>query len=122
MESEGQLVLDHIDDDQSIVISLGERGIVVISGCAHSGIINSVLYAQELTGQSRVHSAIGGFHLSGPAMEPLVEPTLAEMKKLSPEVIVPMHCTGSEAIHRFAQEFPESFVLSSVGTRLLFSR
>ncbi len=121
MDVEGEVVQDPIHDDQSIVANLGEKGLVVISGCAHSGIINSALYARELTGQSRIHSLVGGFHLTGPAMEPLIGPTVEEMKKLSPEVVVPMHCTGSTAVQRFAAEFPDAFVLSSVGTNLVFS-
>jgi 7,8-dihydropterin-6-yl-methyl-4-(beta-D-ribofuranosyl)aminobenzene 5'-phosphate synthase len=120
-ELDGELVTDTIEDDQSLVISLGEKGLVVISGCAHSGIVNSVLYAQELTGMSRIHSVIGGFHLTGQAVAPMIEPTIREMKKLSPEFIMPMHCTGPEAVQRFAQEFPDSFVRSSVGTRLILS-
>ncbi|MEJ2719171.1 MAG: MBL fold metallo-hydrolase [Deltaproteobacteria bacterium] len=122
MEVEGELVTDPIEDDQSLVVNLGEKGLVVISGCAHSGIVNSVLYAQKLTGVSRVNSVIGGFHLTGPVMAPMIEPTIQEMKNLAPELIVPMHCTGPEAVQRFAQEFPDSFVLSSVGTKIVLSK
>lgn len=122
MEVEGGLQPDPMHDDQSIVVSLGDKGLVVISGCAHSGIINSVLYAREVTGQSRIHTVMGGFHLTGPAMDPLIEPTVAEMKKLAPHVIVPIHCTGFAATNRFAQEFPSAFVLSSVGSKIVCSR
>ena len=122
MDVDGELVNDPINDDQSIVVSLGDKGLVVISGCAHSGIVNSVLYARELAGQTRIHSVVGGFHLTGTAMEPSIDPTVAEMKKLRPEHVVPMHCTGPKAIRRFEAEFPNEFVLSSVGTRLVFSQ
>jgi 7,8-dihydropterin-6-yl-methyl-4-(beta-D-ribofuranosyl)aminobenzene 5'-phosphate synthase len=118
IEREGEIVPDTFNDDQFLVMSLGERGLVVVSGCAHAGIINSLHYARELTGQSRIYAVVGGFHLTGPAMEPAIEPTLEEMKKISPEVIVPMHCTGSKAISRFAEELPEAFVLNSVGSTL----
>ena len=122
MEVQGELVTDSVEDDQSLVVNLGEKGLVVISGCAHSGIVNSVLYAQKLTGVSRVNSVIGGFHLTGPAMAPMIEPTIQEMKNLAPKLIVPMHCTGPEAAQRFAQEFPDSFVRSSVGTKIVLSK
>lgn len=121
MEVEGNFVKDSIEDDQSLVVNLGEKGLVVISGCAHSGIINSVLYAQELTGVSRVNTVIGGFHLTGPMMAPMIEPTIQELKKLAPDIIVPMHCTGPEAVQRFAAEFQDSFVRSSVGTKIVLS-
>ena len=101
IERDGQLVPDTFNDDQFLVVSLGERGLVVISGCAHAGIINSIQYARELTGQSRICAVVGGFHLTGSAMAPAIEPTIEEMKKISPEVIVPMHCTGHSAVSRF---------------------
>lgn len=113
---------DSFQDDQSLVISLGDRGLVVISGCAHAGIINSVLYAQELTGREKICAVVGGFHLSGPVMEPSIEPTVAEMKKLAPEIIIPMHCTGLNAIWKFSHEMPESFQLNSVGSKIHLSR
>ncbi len=116
---DGELVPDTFRDDQSIVINLKHKGLVVISGCAHAGIINSVLYARELTGQADVCAVIGGFHLSGAIMEPAIEPTVEELKKMSLQVISPMHCTGFKAITRIASEMPGAFVLSSVGTRIL---
>ena len=122
MEEQGEMVPDAIRDDQSLMINLAGRGLVVISGCAHSGIINSVLYARQLTGESRVAAVIGGFHLSGSDMEPLIESTLSELKQLSPDLIMPMHCTGWNAIQRLQNAFPESFVLSSVGTKLVLPR
>lgn len=122
MEEHGEMVPDAIRDDQSIVIKLADRGLIVISGCAHSGIINSVCYAQTLTGESRIAAVIGGFHLSGSDMESLIESTLSELKQLSPELIMPMHCTGWNAMQRLQNEFPQEFVLSSVGTRLVLPR
>ncbi len=121
MESDEGFEPDPIEDDQSIALNVKGRGLVVVSGCAHAGIINSVRYAQRLTGESRVHAVVGGFHLTGPVMEQIIDPTIKEMKKLDPDVIVPMHCTGSTAIQRFAGEFPDRFILSSVGTKLMFS-
>jgi len=119
---DGKAAPDSFQDDQSLVISLGDRGLVVISGCAHAGIINSVLYAQELTSREKICAVVGGFHLTGPAMEPSINPTVTEMKRLKPEVIVPMHCTGLNAIWKFSQEMPESFQLNSVGSKIHLSR
>ena len=111
-------VSDTFNDDQSLVINLGNKGLVVISGCAHSGIINSVLYARQLTGNNKICAVIGGFHLSGAVMEPSIEPTIKEMKKMSLQVISPMHCTGFKAVSRFAEELPDAFLLNSVGSRI----
>jgi 7,8-dihydropterin-6-yl-methyl-4-(beta-D-ribofuranosyl)aminobenzene 5'-phosphate synthase len=122
MEEQGEMVPDAIRDDQSLMINLAGRGLVVISGCAHSGIVNSIRYARQLTDESRVAAVIGGFHLSGSDMEPLIESTLSELKQFSPELIMPMHCTGWNAIQRLQNAFPESFVLSSVGTKLVLPR
>lgn len=116
---DGDLMKDSIEDDQALVIDLADRGLVVISGCAHSGIINSVRYAQELAGTSKICAVIGGFHLRDADDADVTDPTIEEMKKLSPEMVMPMHCTSPEVIQRFAREFPDEFVLSSVGTKLV---
>jgi 7,8-dihydropterin-6-yl-methyl-4-(beta-D-ribofuranosyl)aminobenzene 5'-phosphate synthase len=115
---DGRLEADTMEDDQSIVINVRDLGLVVISGCAHAGIVNSVKYAMELTGEGRVCAIIGGFHLAGPDMGPVVDATMKEIKKLSPKVIMPMHCTGFEVINGFGREFPHSFALSAVGAKL----
>ncbi len=121
IESEGSVTQDSIEDDQSVVLNLKDKGLIVISGCAHSGIINSVRYASEISGVDRVHAVIGGFHLTGAVMEPRIEPTIEEMKRIAPETVVPMHCTGAQAIRRFSEELPDAFEISSVGTTFTFS-
>ncbi|MCG6881414.1 MAG: MBL fold metallo-hydrolase [Deltaproteobacteria bacterium] len=107
---------DAILDDQSLVIHLKDKGLVVISGCAHAGIVNTVQYARKLTGVETIHGIIGGFHLSGPAFEPIIDQTIDALGEMAPRVIVPMHCTGWKAIERFSRAFPSSFVLNSVGS------
>ena len=117
MEKDGQIVPDPILDDQSLVINLKGKGLVVIAGCSHAGIINTLLHARKITGVDKVYAVLGGFHLSGAFFEPIIEDTLREFKRMNPEVLVPMHCTGWKAIHRFEKEFPEAFILSSVGSK-----
>jgi len=68
----------------------------------------------------KVHAVLGGFHLTGPIFEPIIEPTIAEMKKIAPDFVVPMHCTGWKAINQFAREMPEQFLLNTVGTTYIF--
>ncbi len=105
-------------DDQAIVLRLAERGLLVLTGCGHAGIINVVRHAQRLTGETRIAAVIGGFHLSGPMFEPIIEPTVAAFDDLQPELLMPAHCTGWRAVHRLAGRFPDAFVQSAVGTTI----
>jgi len=105
-------------DDQALVVRLRERGLVVVSGCGHAGIVNTVRYAQRLTGEPRIAAIVGGFHLSGPMFEPVIGPTVAAFDELSPSLLVPAHCTGWKAVHQLAARFPEAFVQSAVGTTI----
>jgi 7,8-dihydropterin-6-yl-methyl-4-(beta-D-ribofuranosyl)aminobenzene 5'-phosphate synthase len=93
---------------------------VLITGCSHAGIINTVKHAQKVSGIEKIHALMGGFHLTGPAFEPIIDRTVEEIKKLSPEMIVPMHCTGWKAINRLADSMPQQCTLNSVGTKYAF--
>jgi 7,8-dihydropterin-6-yl-methyl-4-(beta-D-ribofuranosyl)aminobenzene 5'-phosphate synthase len=108
-------------DDQALVISVRGRGLVVITGCGHAGVVNIIRHAMRLTGVSRLLAVIGGFHLSGPAFEPVIEPTVAALTELAPEVIVPGHCTGWRAQHALAAALPDAWVQTSVGTTYTLS-
>ncbi len=108
-----------IHDDQAIVLSVKNKGLVVLTGCGHAGVVNTLKYARELTGEDRIHAVIGGFHLTGPIFEPIVQPTIAALKEFGPSVIVPQHCTGWKATHLIAREFPDAFVANSVGTTMV---
>lgn len=119
LEKEGKTEPDRISDDQALLLHLKDKGLVIITGCAHSGIINTVRYAQKVTGIDSVYALIGGFHLSGTKFEPVIPPTLEEIKRINPFVISPMHCTGFKATMEIAKNMPHQFVLSSVGSTLL---
>ncbi len=107
-----------IHDDQAVVLNVKGRGLAILTGCGHAGVINTVRHAQALTGVSRVHAIIGGFHLSGALFEPRIGPTVAALKALAPDIIVPGHCTGWRATHAIARELPDAFIARSVGTTL----
>jgi 7,8-dihydropterin-6-yl-methyl-4-(beta-D-ribofuranosyl)aminobenzene 5'-phosphate synthase len=104
-------------DEQAVVFNVKEKGLVVVTSCSHPGIINTLLYAQKLTGEKKIYAVIGGFHLTGP-WQSFIDRTVTEMKKFSPEIIVPTHCTGWKGANQFAKEMPNQFVLNSVGTRI----
>jgi 7,8-dihydropterin-6-yl-methyl-4-(beta-D-ribofuranosyl)aminobenzene 5'-phosphate synthase len=105
-------------DDQALVLNLGDQGLVILSGCGHAGIVNIVRHARRLTGIGAVAAIIGGFHLSGPMFERIIEPTIDALAEISPSLLVPAHCTGWKAVHRIARRFPETFVMSTVGTTI----
>ena len=116
VEEKGALKQDPVSDDQALVIHLRDKGLVVIGGCSHKGIVNTVLHARKISGVEQIHAILGGFHLSGPLYETVVEETIKVIREMRPEVIVPMHCTGWGAMERFSEEFPSAFVLNSVGS------
>jgi len=103
-------------DDQALIVHVAGRGLVVLTGCGHAGVINICRYAQRLTGVAKLHAVIGGFHLSGPAFEPVIADTVSALGRLAPDVLVPAHCTGWKATHAIARALPGAFIPSSVGS------
>jgi 7,8-dihydropterin-6-yl-methyl-4-(beta-D-ribofuranosyl)aminobenzene 5'-phosphate synthase len=120
LESNGKLIPDSIADDQAIISVIKDKGLVIISGCAHAGIINTVNYAQKLTGVESVYAVIGGFHLGGDSFQQAVQPTIDALKDINPQFIVPMHCTGIEAKEKIRQQFPGQSAVSGVGSTFQF--
>lgn len=105
-----------IHDDQALVANVRGRGLVVVTGCGHAGVVNTLRYARKLTGIDQVHAVIGGFHLATPAFELIIWPTVEALAELGPQVVVPAHCTGWRATHALAAAFPDAFIPASVGT------
>ncbi len=120
-EKDGEDVLDPLEDDTSLVVNVKGRGLVVLSGCAHSGIVNTVQHAVSTTGVKDIHAVMGGFHLSGPAGEPLIEPTVNAIKDMAPDYVIPTHCTGRTASMAFERAMPKAFILNMAGTTLTFN-
>lgn len=106
-------------DDQGIICNINGKGLVVVSSCSHSGAINILRNARQITGVEKVHAFVGGLHLPA-AFEPIIPQTVKEFETIHPDVIVPGHCTGWKATHEIARRLPDSFVQSSVGTRIHF--
>ncbi len=117
----GRETWDPIEEDTGIAINLKGKGLVVLTGCAHSGIVNTVNHARTVTGVNPVHVVMGGFHLAGPAFEPIVGKTIDELKKINPAYIVPTHCTGRKSVIEIEKAMPEQFILNMAGTALTFS-
>jgi 7,8-dihydropterin-6-yl-methyl-4-(beta-D-ribofuranosyl)aminobenzene 5'-phosphate synthase len=109
-----------IKDDQAIILNIKDKGLVVISGCAHAGIINIIKYAKEISGEDRIYAVIGGMHLSGGLFEPIIPRTIDELEQLKPKFIIPCHCSGLEATTKIAKDMPKAFIQNSVGTKYIF--
>jgi 7,8-dihydropterin-6-yl-methyl-4-(beta-D-ribofuranosyl)aminobenzene 5'-phosphate synthase len=108
-------------DDQALVASVRGRGLFVLTGCGHSGIVNILRHVRKLTGERRVHAVVGGFHLSGPLFEKIIAPTCEALDEFAPDYLVPSHCTGWRATQAIATRFPDAFITNSVGTRFEFA-
>jgi len=120
-QEKGEEKWDDIIDDTALAAYIKGKGLVVISGCAHSGIINTVQYAKEISGTDKVFAVMGGFHLTGKNMDPVIEKTIDNLKAINPEYIVPIHCTGRKAILAIEKEMPGKFLLNMAGTKLTFA-
>ena len=117
--SNRSFVDDLILDDQSLVFDVENKGLVVVSGCAHSGIVNTVKYAQKITENTKVYGVLGGFHLIG-ANENKIQATIDELKKLDPAFVGPCHCTGKNAIKKIAEAFKDSYTPIRTGDVIKF--
>ena len=107
-----------VKDDQAIVANIPDKGLVILTGCGHAGVVNTINYAKQITGINKIHAIIGGFHLpaDGGIYEAAIEPTLKEFQKAQPDYLIPCHCTGWKAVNRIIEIMPEKFIQSSVGT------
>ncbi len=112
----GVLQPDKLADDLALVIDT-DFGLVVILGCAHRGIVNTLRHAQNITGKELIYAAIGGTHLFRASGE-RIEQTIADLKEMGIQRLGVSHCTGFRASARLAQEFKDAFFLNNAGTRL----
>ena len=107
-------------DDQSVIVNVKDKGLVIVSGCSHAGAVNVLRNAQRLTGERRIAGLIGGFHLTGGIFEPIIEPTVDALSAANVDCILPAHCTGWRAVHLLARAMPTAFVQPAVGTVVSF--
>jgi 7,8-dihydropterin-6-yl-methyl-4-(beta-D-ribofuranosyl)aminobenzene 5'-phosphate synthase len=107
-----------ICDDQAIVVNVRGRGLVVVSGCGHAGIVNMTSYARVLTGETKVLAVMGGFHLGPAIFHNRIDPVVNTLIGFEPSVIAPAHCTGYRAANAVYRRRPEAYVQNTVGTRI----
>jgi len=118
-ERKGQLVQDEHADEHGTCFIVKGRGLVVISSCGHTGIVNTVRTAMKVSNVSKLHAVIGGFHL-GLAAPEYIQHTVDELAALNPDAVVPMHCTGANFITAMRQRMPDRIVANNLGSRFTF--
>ncbi len=111
-------IRDDIPDDQSLIFHIKGKGLVVVLGCGHSGVINILNHAKALTGCEDIYLVMGGFHLTGKIFEKYATQTIDALLEMNPKMVVPSHCTGFNSTVEFTKRMPEAFVLNSVGTTI----
>jgi 7,8-dihydropterin-6-yl-methyl-4-(beta-D-ribofuranosyl)aminobenzene 5'-phosphate synthase len=104
-------------DERALVLYLKGKGLVIISGCSHAGVINTIRQVQQITGTTKVYAILGGFHLAGREFEKRINCTVDELKLIHPELIIPAHCTGWRALCALLNAFPSACVNNSVGNK-----
>ena len=100
----GMFVKDEMVDDLALFIRIQDKGLAVITGCTHAGIINTIRHAQKVMKTDKVYAIVGGLHLIQANNERL-ETTISELTKLDPMMICPCHCTGFKATKRLTEAF-----------------
>jgi 7,8-dihydropterin-6-yl-methyl-4-(beta-D-ribofuranosyl)aminobenzene 5'-phosphate synthase len=118
-ELQGKVVPDEHIHEHATCFNIRDRGLIVISSCGHVGIVNSVRQAQEVSGIQKVHAIVGGFHL-GPAPPDYLKQVVSEIKKLEPDVLIPMHCSGLNFVQETRAQMPDNVLVPTTGSRLTF--
>ena len=109
---------DPLLDDQALFFDTQE-GLVVLMGCGHAGVVNTLEYIQRLTGGRPIHAVLGGLHLLNASSERIVK-TIGAFRRLEIQRLAPAHCTGLPALAQLWTAFPERCSTCAVGTRWVF--
>jgi len=112
--SRERFIPDILLDDQSLIFKIEGKGLVIVSGCAHSGIVNTIIQSRKLMKVEKVYAVMGGFHLKD-AGEERLRRTIEDLVKFSPEMICPCHCTGKKAVAMFKEAFGEDCLAVKTG-------
>ena len=115
----GRLIPDQHPDEHATCYVVQGRGLVVISSCGHVGLINTIKAAMAVSRVEKLHAVLGGFHL-GPAPQDYVDHTITELERLSPDVVVPMHCSGAKFLAAMHRQMPDRLVTANIGSRFTF--
>lgn len=116
---DGEKKKDPFLDDSAVAANVLGKGLVIVTGCAHAGVVNTTRHFMRLLGEDRIHAIIGGFHLVD-ASEEKMRKTIAALEELNPEYIIAGHCTGKEAAHALKDALRERVIFNEAGLRKEF--
>lgn len=116
---DGEMKKDPFLDDCAVAANVLGKGLVIVTGCAHAGVVNTARHFMGLLGEKRIHAIVGGFHLVD-ASEEKMRKTIAALEELDPECIIAGHCTGKDAAHELKDALKERFVFSEAGLKMEF--
>jgi len=116
IEKDGGMQQEVFLDDGALLLKIKGKGLVLLTGCGLSGIINTLNYVQKLGETNKVYTLIGGFHLTQ-ASSDRVAKTIQTLKEKEIDYLAPLHCTGFKAMAAIWQILPQNFIIPSVGTR-----
>lgn len=111
-------ITDELNDDMALVLNT-EGGLIVLLGDCHSGVINTLQYAMQITKNSKILCVMGGMNLVEASIE-RIKQTVEELKKLKPEFVVPLHSTGFRAINHLYNAFGDQLLPLNTGGRFKF--
>jgi 7,8-dihydropterin-6-yl-methyl-4-(beta-D-ribofuranosyl)aminobenzene 5'-phosphate synthase len=107
---------DELPDDQALFIK-SPLGMIIVLGCAHSGVINTIEYITKLSGENKITAVIGGMHLVSAGTDRILR-TIDALKKLDSRKIAPLHCTGQNAQNKIKKSLPDRYLFCEAGTQI----
>ena len=116
----GTYIPDDFQHEIAASYLVRDRGLVVLTSCSHRGVLNTIRQAQAAAGTDRLHAVVGGFHLVPPLTDDYVRRSVAELKAMNPDFLVPAHCAGERFYDIARAEMPGRILRSVVGTRVMF--
>lgn len=107
-------------EERCLILNIKNKGLCVITGCGHTGVVNALLHGRNLVNQQKIHFVMGGFHLAGPKFDDRIQPTIADLKLINPDFIITGHCTGRKTQAMLTAEFSNRHVPYGVGSYFNF--
>ncbi|MEM3646663.1 MAG: MBL fold metallo-hydrolase [Thermofilum sp.] len=118
---DGRLVPDEIRDDTNVLVNVRNKGLIVVSPCGHSGVVNTTIYARKIAGVRTIYCVIGGFHLGHPDIpKNKIDKTIDALLRLDARRIVPIHCSGLECKFKTMEKANDRFISAGAATVLNF--
>jgi 7,8-dihydropterin-6-yl-methyl-4-(beta-D-ribofuranosyl)aminobenzene 5'-phosphate synthase len=113
------VIPDQFRHELATAYNVKERGLVILASCSHRGVVNTIKQAKAASGVAKVHAVIGGFHLA-PYAEDYVRQTIAALKEMDVDYVIPLHCSGEVFYELVKAEMPTKLLRSYTGTRFVF--